>query len=639
MAPRRRERLVPCINCREKHTRCDGATPCAYCQKTNSPCVPARKQRPFRFKPVLPDAHASSSKARQAVLLSHPSGPRETTLARQSRTGEDSLAEAARILQTLTDNPSTALEGDRDPAAFGSPNSSGHAREPSEERDSPELGSHTSIAIQAPSYSTPREQHSHVPSSFLADEPVGFALGDSCSPSFVSPESSRVGCSHWPNNSNGSPQVLGSESSPGFQEACLVRCFVDHLADAFDTTDQYRAYKTIVPQEAKKRPLLLNAICTAAAGYLTILQSAQDPEGMVHYNGIPLPDLNKESTIHYHNTCIAYMIDYLNHPWDPLDDVLIAIPILRYHEQVDMHLTGSDSETYSNALGAIFRAKQSGFITFLGAIGNSDTNSKEPFSQEFAMRRSACLIALRQEITGVLLYRRPFRLSLPANYYRSLASSQKDKYDDYDWTNYVIVWCAYVLKHYYGSENDADAAENSQTKAEQLQSLKAFEQQWELLSPNPLNPFFYKERDPERGQFFPIIWQSNDNKVIGMQLLEFGRIVLAVHDQKQHILGLGAAAAARAMENKLRQSTRIICGLALSHRIQPAMTGACTAISLCGEYFHDPGEQAAIAELMATIERDYAWSTSSVMESLKRTWSSSRRDSGDKVAMTSGADV
>ncbi|KAI1425883.1 hypothetical protein F5Y12DRAFT_324278 [Xylaria sp. FL1777] len=623
MAPQHRERLVPCVNCREKHTKCDGGTPCTHCQKTDSTCVPVRKNRPLRFKRVIPGAHASSaSKSEQ--------DPPEITQEDQTRTGEGSLTEAAIILQTLTSRPYTNLENYQSLATFNSPSSSEQARQWSTEGDSPVLGGRASTAAQSHSHSPPSEQRSELPSTFPAHERVEVSLGNSCSsPISESHESPQVGPSSWPVDSIESPRLLDRESAPGFQEACLVRCFVEHLADAFDTTDIHRAYKTIVPQEAKKRPLLLNAICTAAAGYLTVLhlQSAQDPEGVVYYNGIPLPNLNKESTIHYHNVCISYMIDYLDHPQDPFDDVLIAIPILRYHEQVDMHLTGTDSETYSNALGAIFRAKQSSFITLLSAIGNPDNSLRVSVSKEFALRRSACLIALRQEITGVLCYRRPFRFSLPAQYYSDLALSQKDNYDDYDWTNHILIWCAYVLKHYYGSENDADTSEDSRIKAEQWQSLKAFEQQWKLLNPNPLDPFFYKERDPKTGQFFPVIWQANDGKVIGMQHIEFGRIVLAVHEHR--ILGLGAAAEARALEAKLRQSTRIICGLALSHRMQPAMTGACTAISLCGEYFHDPGEQDAITDLMTTIEREYAWPTSSVMDSLKRAWASARRDLED----------
>ncbi|KAI0478190.1 hypothetical protein F4859DRAFT_478931 [Xylaria cf. heliscus] len=546
MASRNRKRPVPCANCRDTHTKCDGGTPCIHCQKTNSLCLPVRKQKPFRFKRVVPKAYGSSvSGARRAEASIQHYGPRQITQTNQTGPGEDSLAEAAIILQTLTSRPFNILEANKDSETFDSPSSSEQARGLSEEQDSLEVGSTASVVAQTSSHSPPDEVPSHLPCTFPHHERTDFALDNSYSAlSLKEHESLQVHRLSWQANSINSPELLNNENTLGLQEACLVRCFVEHLADAFDTTDQHRAYKTIVPQEAKKRPLLLNAICTATASYLTILQSAQNPEGVVHYNGIPLPNLNKQSTIHYHNACISYMIDYLNHPRDPFDDVLIAIPILRFHEQVDMHLTGSDSETYSNALGAIFRAKQSSFITLLSAIGNADTDLKAPVSKGFALRRSACLIALRQEISSALRYRRPFRLSLPGHYYSDLALSQKDNYDDYDWTNHILIWCAYVLKNYYGSEIDVDVADNSPSRAEQWQSLKEFEQQWQLLNPNPLDPFFYKERDPERGQMFPIVWQANEGRVIGMQHIEFGRIILAVHNLKQHILGVGAVAAA-----------------------------------------------------------------------------------------------
>ncbi|KAI1288665.1 hypothetical protein F5Y03DRAFT_379522 [Xylaria venustula] len=614
MAPKHRAR--PCVNCREKHVKCEGGTPCNNCQKTDSTCLPVRKKRPFRFKSVVP--HRCTSLASRSE-----EDPHEAAQDDQTRTEEGSLSEAAVILQTLNGRLGIDLEASGSSVTLNSPCPSRHARELSNELDCPEPESRGLVAVHNRPCSPLDNQYSYLSSPLHAYQGVEFRPDTSyTAPTPGLHECSQVGSSRTA-KSIGSPGNINYESAPGFQEACLVRCFVDHLADAFDTTDQHRAYKTIVPEEAKKRPLLLNAICTAAAGYLTVLQSTQNPKGVVCYGGILLPNLNKESTIHYHNACISYMMDYLNHPLDPFDDVLIAIPILRYHEQVDMHLTGSDEETYSNALGAIFRAKQSSFVTLLRAI----TSLKVPVSKDFTLQRSACLIALRQEITGVLNNRRPFRLSLPVHYYSDLSLSQTDNYDDYDWTNHILIWCAYVLKHCYGSETDNDVATDSRSRDEQWKSLKAFEQQLKLLSPNPLNPFFYKERDPEMGQFFPLVWQTNDTKLIAMQHMEFGRIVMAVHDHS--IIGLGAAAAARAMEAQLRNSTRILCGLALSHRIQPAMTGACTAISLCGEYFHDPREQDAIAELMATMQREYAWSTSFVMESLRKAWSFSRGNSRD----------
>lgn len=83
-------------------------------------------------------------------------------------------------------------------------------------------------------------------------------------------------------------------------------------------------------------PLLLNAICTASARFLTQVWSLRDPSDMIQYDGIPLPNLTMESAIHYHNKCISHLMDASTDLENSCsDDALTAITILRYHEQVD----------------------------------------------------------------------------------------------------------------------------------------------------------------------------------------------------------------------------------------------------------------------------------------------------------------
>ncbi|KAK1621540.1 hypothetical protein BDP81DRAFT_174684 [Colletotrichum phormii] len=49
--PQRRERIVPCVKCREKHLKCDGEIPCSHCKKSESRCM--RVNNKFRFKRVV----------------------------------------------------------------------------------------------------------------------------------------------------------------------------------------------------------------------------------------------------------------------------------------------------------------------------------------------------------------------------------------------------------------------------------------------------------------------------------------------------------------------------------------------------------------------------------------------------------
>ncbi|KAF9872147.1 hypothetical protein CkaCkLH20_10484 [Colletotrichum karsti] len=355
----------------------------------------------------------------------------------------------------------------------------------------------------------------------------------------------------------------------------------------FDTTDRDRHYVMVVPQRAVYNPLLMG------------------PNQVIEFHGIPLPELNKESAIHYHNKCISYLMDTSTDPANPCnDDALTAITILRYHEQVDTHLTGSDSETYINAIQAVFHAQQEDSIGLFSIVHHPPRT-------------------LRQEIWSVLLYRRPFRLPL----YGTEDCSQFEPdaaADDFDWANRILVWCAYVLQFCFGtsSENIVES-EDPKSRTEQWNALKAFEHNWDTHLPPHYKPLAYKEREPDLGQYFPRIWQANGCQVLALQHVELMRIILAVHSAKNQRLGIGAQAANLALEELLREATRKICGLALSNcRDQPAMVTAGVGVSLCGEYFRDEGEQRAIVDFMANLESQHAWPTSAVVDALRVAWAS-----------------
>lgn len=104
----------------------------------------------------------------------------------------------------------------------------------------------------------------------------------------------------------------------------------------FDVTDPNRHYADIVPLRAAKNPLLLYAMCTASARYLYQLHSQSNLPGVIEYNGVKLPKLSERSSVLYHNICISYLRGMANDPTAlQSGDVLAAITILRFHEQVD----------------------------------------------------------------------------------------------------------------------------------------------------------------------------------------------------------------------------------------------------------------------------------------------------------------
>jgi hypothetical protein len=83
-------------------------------------------------------------------------------------------------------------------------------------------------------------------------------------------------------------------------------------------------------------PVLLYTICTASARHLARIWSKQYPNQVVEFHGIPLPDLDEESAIHYHGVCISYLIEVSKDPSKSYnEDALAAATILRFYEQVN----------------------------------------------------------------------------------------------------------------------------------------------------------------------------------------------------------------------------------------------------------------------------------------------------------------
>jgi hypothetical protein len=56
----------------------------------------------------------------------------------------------------------------------------------------------------------------------------------------------------------------------------------------------------------------------------------------VSINGIELPRINVDAVVHYHDTCISYLLELSKDPNEQYnEDVLAAATILRFYEQID----------------------------------------------------------------------------------------------------------------------------------------------------------------------------------------------------------------------------------------------------------------------------------------------------------------
>ncbi|KAF9113731.1 hypothetical protein BGX27_000892 [Mortierella sp. AM989] len=124
-APGKRSRiLIACVNCRFKKTKCDGQTPCSYCEKSKAECV-----YPIAIKPANHEyVEALENRLRSAEshlqgLVSVRLGDSENTLARTGKSNGHCSRESSRDYSTADNtlsSPATSF-------AMGTPSSSNAA--------------------------------------------------------------------------------------------------------------------------------------------------------------------------------------------------------------------------------------------------------------------------------------------------------------------------------------------------------------------------------------------------------------------------------------------------------------------------------------------------------------------------------
>lgn len=281
-------------------------------------------------------------------------------------------------------------------------------------------------------------------------------------------------------------------------------------------------------------------------------------------------------------------------------------------------LTGSDREVFQRAVQHIFETQFAQGRSLDEALPSLFTPLNIYRPNYLSANIAAYLVALRMEIWAVLLYQRPLRLPIPS-FKDCLKFSDHDGTDDYTWTRRVLVWCAHVLTLHFGSERDETSSNGYVSKTELWGALKAFEYDWDTNTPSCFLPLHSRDKSPGEGRYFPERWQANPCQVMALQHIEFGRIVLARYEASLQKMRLGGDEfASQASEALFRNSTRIICGLTVCHRQRhEALTAAAVAVSMCGRYFHDAGERAAMMEIIDTLKNDYAWDVSQAVDALR----------------------
>lgn len=300
------------------------------------------------------------------------------------------------------------------------------------------------------------------------------------------------------------------------QEAMLFYNFIHVLAPLFDLCDSERHFATIVPRRAVICPPLMNAVLAASAKRLSRVDGF---DGLVGDR--------------YHQNCLDALIPALSSSAAVMDEnLLTAIVILRYMEELDVPLTSADTASESHLVGTrVFVAAQEKILDFTG------------------LRRAAFWVALRQEIHMSFMQARPVHPNFALEDISRLVQN-----DDTCCTfaNLTILQCAACLRYCYGSEDQSFSA---------WERLQEAQERWWAERPWHFHPMYINDSDDVPGNF-PQALYLNDAVVTGVLHYLLIQVLLAAHNPRTPKLGPGQAKAAKTINEEIRKTVKMVCGVA-----------------------------------------------------------------------------
>ncbi|KAF5975251.1 ARCA-like protein [Fusarium bulbicola] len=305
------------------------------------------------------------------------------------------------------------------------------------------------------------------------------------------------------------------------QEAMLFYNFIHVLAPLFDLCDSERHFATIVPRRAVICPPLMNAVLAASAKRLSRIDGF---DGLVGDR--------------YHQNCLDALIPALSSSAAVMDEnLLTAIVILRYMEELDVPLTSADTASESHLVGTrVFVAAQEKVLDFTG------------------LRRAAFWVALRQEIHMAFMQARPVHPNFALEDIYRLVQN-----DDTCCTfaNLTILQCAACLRYCYGSEDQSFSA---------WERLQEAQERWWADRPWHFHPMYI---NTDASGIFPQALYLNDAVVTGVLHYLLIQVLLAAHNPRTPKLGPGQAKAAKSINEEIRKTVKMVCGVAESNQRNP----------------------------------------------------------------------
>ncbi|KAI5923593.1 hypothetical protein F4810DRAFT_200032 [Camillea tinctor] len=610
-----------CLTCRERHLKCDEGTPiCRNCKKSNRECkrgvrlnfidmtckeppyIPPTAEWAVQFQDesrLIASEYQGGlgryAKFNTQVVTPPQESHIESALRRQSLAIEH--AEQATLdhrSPAMIQTPHSLYYSDRVPAHSDLMTEAQiHSRKSSVASFMAPLSSAHSSAygnIISDSYSLIKDEGSRAPShhgykgsdvstaasvaGFTGAGPPSTVRGSGSHNVGASPE---TGMMTPPNDKNGEREYLNSP-----EELRFMQVFVSEVGIWMDSLDKEKHFSRLVPYQALKCPMLLNALLACGVKHLTLTQQYSDDKALFYYD-----------------TATTQLLRSLQNPERDTAECAATAVVLNVYEI----MSEKPTQRMSHIAGARALIRECGWNAKSKGLGAAC------FWLNVGMELLSCLAFNWQTAWE------PDQWGVDMDF-----STEKDTGNEEIWVHRIFYIVAKIANFRasipkFQEPSPHDEQIRLQARSAEWERLKKMCDDWNNACPRPMHPFGYLPPSKQAGSksLFPNIWLIKRAAVVGRLYYHMAQCLLAQVNPRW----CKDSQEARTIQ---QHHAHQVCGIVAHTEDRGVASVSIRSLAIVAEILTDLAEQQEVVTTLEKIDRETGWKLSGVVTGLKKTW-------------------
>ncbi|KAI4867996.1 hypothetical protein F4820DRAFT_171497 [Hypoxylon rubiginosum] len=367
------------------------------------------------------------------------------------------------------------------------------------------------------------------------------------------------------------------------EELRFMQVFVSEVGVWMDSLDKEKHFSRMIPYHALKCPMLLNALLACGVKHLTLTQQYSDDKALFYYD-----------------TATTQLLRSLQNPERNTAECAATAVVLNVYEI----MSEKPTQRMSHIAGARALIRECGWNAKSKGLGAAC------FWLNVGMELLSCLAFNWQTAWE------PDQWGVDMDF-----STEKDTGNEEIWVHrifYVVAkianFRASIPKFQEPSPHDEQV--RLQARYAEWQRLKGMCDNWNNSCPRPMHPFGYLYPSQQTGannSLFPNVWLIKRAAIVGRLYYHTAQCLLA---QINPVLPKDSEEARQVQQHHAHQ----VCGIVAHTEDRGVASVSIRSLAIVAEILTDIAEQREVVTILEKIDRETGWKLAGVIQNLKKIW-------------------